>query len=253
MKISFYKYEGTGNDFILIDNRNQNFKFDSIDLIKKLCHRKWGIGADGLILIQKDKEVDFEMIYFNSDGSQSLCGNGSRCAIHFANHLGMIKDKTIFRAFDGIHEGYIRGNAIYFKMKDVESITQEDDGHFEMNTGSPHYITFVEDVNQIDVVGVGRKIRNSYQDGINVNFVQKKEDCIFVRTYERGVEDETFSCGTGVTACALVMGELGSKSPVIIHTRGGELKVEFKKVNNSFQEIYLIGPAQLVFTGEFIV
>ena len=252
MKIPFYKYEGTGNDFILIDNQNHQIDKLSVDLIKKLCHRKWGIGADGLILIQKDKEVDFEMIYFNSDGSQSLCGNGSRCAIHFAKHLGIIKDKTTFRAFDGIHEGYIKENDIYFKMKNVESIQKIKD-HFEVNTGSPHYITFVDNSNQIDVVSVGRKIRNLYEKGINVNFVEKKEDSIFVRTYERGVEDETLSCGTGVTACALIMGELGMKSPIHVQTLGGELKVEFSKINNMFQEIYLIGPARMVFTGEFIV
>jgi diaminopimelate epimerase len=253
MSYVFYKYQGTGNDFVMIDNREGLFDPENLDLVRKMCDRKFGVGSDGLMLIQDHEEADFELLYFNSDGSKSLCGNGSRCAVLFAKYLGIIKNETSFLAIDGIHHAWIIGNQVHLQMNDVESVEAGPD-YFYLNTGSPHFIKFVNSVTEVDVVGEGKRIR--YNDrfaekGTNVNFLETHDDRIYVRTYERGVEDETLSCGTGVTACALVAGLKGFKSPVTIRTKGGNLQVSFEKKKNGFTNIKLIGPAEYIFKGEW--
>jgi diaminopimelate epimerase len=251
--IPFFKYQATGNDFILVDNRDEIVQ-PTVELAKKLCDRKFGIGSDGLILIQKHDKSDFEMVFFNPDGSQSLCGNGSRCAVNFAQKLGLIENETTFLAFDGLHEAQIFPNKeVRLKMNNVQNVSHLADGTF-VDTGSPHLIVFTPTVKDCDVVQTGREIR--YNDtfkakGINVNFVEVKDNnSIFVRTYERGVENETLSCGTGVTASALASSEKGLVSPIHVSTKGGNLSVEFEKNNAAeFIEIYLLGPAKEVFSG----
>lgn len=253
MKIPFTKYQATGNDFVLIDNRNNQYAFTT-EQIEKICNRRFGVGADGLMLIEKHPSLDFNLVYYNSDGSQSLCGNGSRAAVAMAATLGLLKTKTTFNAYDGTHEAELlpSGN-IRLQMNPVSGVTQSGSDYF-IHTGSPHHLQFVPDVEKINVVETGRKIRYSEEykpTGTNVNFLQLlPHNTIMVRTYERGVEDETFSCGTGVTAAALAASFHGYKSPVHIKVKGGELDVEFKTGQaGTFNEIYLIGPAKMVFEG----
>lgn len=252
MILSFYKYQGTGNDFIIIDNRN--LQHYSKRLIQKLCDRRYGIGADGLMLIQNHAQHDFEMIYHNADGSQSLCGNGSRCAVHFAQYLGIIAHKTHFLTIDGSHEAFIKDDLIHLKMNNVSEI-QIINNDFFLSTGAPHYVKFVDNLKKFDIYQEGKALRYSkafQKEGTNVSFVEKKEGrMLFVRTYERGVEDETHSCGTGATAVALVASTKGWRSPIDITTRGGELSVCFESDGtHKFKNIYLIGPAVMVFKGE---
>jgi len=253
MNIHFYKYQATGNDFVLIDNRDNKLSF-SKEQIEKICNRKFGIGADGLMLIEKHSTLDFNLVYYNSDGSQSLCGNGSRAAVQFASFLGMVNGETAFNAFDGGHDAEILSNGIIrLKMNDVNGVREGGD-HFFINTGSPHYVKFVKDIQNFPVFEEGRKVRysDSYKPGgTNVNYVELLSgNTIFVRTYERGVEDETLSCGTGVTAAALAASFSGYTSPIKVKTRGGDLSVEFKSgQSGTFHEIYLIGPAKKVFEG----
>ncbi len=255
MLLEFYKYQGTGNDFIIIDNRQTQCLLSN-EQVKFLCNRHFGIGADGLMLLENEVSFDFKMIYFNSDGHlSSMCGNGGRCITAFAKHLGIVTDKARFFAVDGPHDALINNGQISLKMKDVKNAETGPD-YFFMDTGSPHYIKFVNDVNKMDVVTEGKKIRYSEayrEEGTNVNFVEKLDDGIFVRTYERGVEDETLSCGTGVTASALAASMKGicdAKNYCKIKTRGGELNVKFERVlSHSFYNIWLEGPAQFVFKG----
>jgi diaminopimelate epimerase len=264
MIIRFSKYHGTGNDFILIDNRSLLFRNlnESVKLIERLCHRRFGIGADGLILINSSNVADFEMIYFNADGKEgSMCGNGGRCSVAFANSLGLIKDKTFFNAIDGKHEALIiskdhDNTNVKLRMRDVTDVQRIDD-YFIIDTGSPHYIRFEKNVADLDVRKEGSKIRYSklfVEKGINVNFAEAFGDHIFVRTYERGVEDETLSCGTGSTATALaayVSGNIPDKNKCNIKTNGGNLTVHFNYINNSvFTDIWLEGPAVCVYKGE---
>jgi len=255
MTIPFYKYHGTGNDFIMIDNREGLLGPAFRNQIPALCHRHFGIGADGVILIQLHSDYDFEMVYYNPDGSQSLCGNGSRCAVAFARELKMVKDKAIFLAYDGEHSAFIKDELIYLSMTDIEKVdTLEED--FFVNTGSPHYIKLVQSIQNFDVLTQGRKIRNSEPfepNGTNVNFIELHVDdnSLHIRTYERGVEDETMSCGTGVTAAALIAAKLGFHSPVNVHAQGGNLQVSFhENAGGSYSDIHLIGPAVKVFQGE---
>lgn len=228
-----------------------------------MCNRRLGIGADGMMLINSHTEYDFEMVYFNSNGKEgSMCGNGGRCIVAFAHSLGMIKDKTIFLAMDGIHEAQIfndssnRNAAIRLKMADVADFKKSKD-HYEINTGSPHYVKFVENPDEIDIVSEGKKIRysNAFPDGTNVNFVNTGDDSIYVRTYERGVEDETLSCGTGVTASAIAAFLSGNfpSGAVDVKTRGGQLHVDFEKKDNLFRNVWLTGPATFVFKGEIVI
>jgi diaminopimelate epimerase len=257
MEISFYKYQGTGNDFIMIDDRADCFPDKDLTLIQRLCERRFGIGADGLILIRETKDYDFEMVYFNADGSQSMCGNGARCAVAFARLLGIIDKKANFLAIDGGHQAVISDEWIELEMRPVLSISDAGQDYF-VNTGSPHHVRFVENLDQYPVFEEGKKIRYS-QDyvpkGTNVNFVTPlANDSIQVRTYERGVENETLSCGTGVTACALVYGYQHQLQEVKIQTPGGNLKVRFtQSPDGSFQDIWLIGPAKQVFEGRIEV
>lgn len=261
MKIHFFKYQATGNDFVLVDNRSGRYSF-SIDQIKTVCDRKFGVGADGLMLIEKDPSVEFNLQYYNSDGSKSLCGNGSRAAVNLAASLGLLKGKGTFRAFDGLHNAErSKDGIVRLKMNDVLEVKKFGLDYF-INTGSPHLVRFVADVATFPVVEKGREIRHraDFQPGgTNVNFVELQGgNTIFVRTYERGVEDETLSCGTGVTAAALAATFEHIASPVSVKTLGGDLEVEFKAVpadpssgqGGTFHEIYLIGPAKLVFEGD---
>ena len=258
MIIKFYKYQGTGNDFIILDNRNNEYSSLTPLQINRLCDRRFGIGADGLMMLKNKEGYDFEMIYHNADGKEgSMCGNGGRCLVKFAYHLGIVETTYKFIATDGEHEAEIDNDGIVsLKMKDVNGIEDYHGDHI-LDTGSPHYIKMVGDVMAYDVYQKGKDIRYSSQfndKGINVNFVeQRDEDHIVVRTYERGVEDETFSCGTGVTASALVNyhNENGFNEVIVI-TKGGRLSVEFDKVGeNNFANIWLSGPAEKVFEGSY--
>ncbi len=257
MKITFYKYQGTGNDFIIIDNR-QGFAHFTTHQINFLCNRKFGIGADGLMLLNLLNGYDFEMVYYNADGKEStMCGNGGRCLTQFAKDIGIIKEKYVFMATDGVHEALFEQNGwVALKMKDVSTIATFNNDKI-VNTGSPHYVQQVENVSAKNVFADGREIRYSHAfaaEGINVNFVQPTPNGITVRTYERGVEDETLSCGTGVTACALVFSNENLHQRISIETLGGQLAVEFDKENDQhFTNIYLCGPATFVFKGEIDV
>ncbi len=251
MHLDFYKYQGTGNDFVMIDDRALVFPMENKKLIGHLCDRKMGIGADGVILIQNHPDLDFKMVYFNPDGSQSLCGNGSRCAIAFAKALGIIKEKTVFETTDGVHDAFFDGDIVHFHLHDVKEVSQFGQDWF-INTGSPHYVKIVESTDKVDIIPEGSSIRYSdrFEGGTNVNFVEKTKDGIVVRTYERGVENETLSCGTGVTACAIASSFFNYESPVKVATKGGELTVSFDQTeNNTFENIYLAGPAKFVFKG----
>ncbi len=249
MKIPFFKYEGTGNDFIMVDNRNRIFPLES-SLIARLCDRRFGIGADGLILLQEEEGFDFRMVYFNSDGREStFCGNGGRCVAAFARQLNLVKDSARFVARDGEHLAVFSENLVRLKMMNT-GLPREEKNGFSLFTGSPHFVCFVPDAAQADVFLEGRRIRQSFgEEGINVNFVEKKADRLLVRTYERGVEDETYSCGTGVTAAALISSLDGYSSPVLLETKGGELRVDFIKKDEGFTDVHLQGPARLVFSG----
>ncbi|KUJ52265.1 diaminopimelate epimerase [Chryseobacterium sp. JAH] len=252
--MEFYKYQGTGNDFVMLDNRSGKWDNLNIESIQKLCDRRFGIGADGLIKINNAEDVDFEVDYYNSDGSKSFCGNGARCSVAFANFLSIFKNnKTVFTAIDGLHEAEIDGDIVKLKMGDVDAINNDGDDSV-LDTGSPHYVKYVRDISNFNVFAEGNSIRNSenYQEkGINVNFVENiSDDEIFVRTYERGVEDETYSCGTGVTASALTFLQKSNLTSIKVKTLGGDLKVYAEKNGDSFREIWLEGPAKQVFSGK---
>lgn len=251
--MKFYKYQGTGNDFVMIDNRDLSFNKDK-NLIAQLCDRRFGIGGDGLILLENDEDTDFRMVYFNSDGGEStMCGNGGRCLVAFAHFLKIFDKKCTFNAIDGLHEAEINDGIVKLKMINVSEI-QRDKDNFVLNTGSPHFVQYVSDIENFDVYFNGNKIRNSEnykKEGINVNFVEEISDNeLFVRTYERGVEDETYSCGTGVTASALSYLQSKNIGEVKIKTLGGNLKVYADKNENGFSNIWLEGPAKQVFSGE---
>jgi diaminopimelate epimerase len=257
MIVQFHKYQGTGNDFVVIDNRKHEYASLTSDQIRRLCDRRFGIGADGLMLLNTKAGYDFEMKYFNADGREgSMCGNGGRCIVKFAYHLGIHRSEYKFLAFDGEHEAEIdTDGSVSLKMKDVDKVRKKH-GDFILNTGSPHYVKLVNDVMNEDVYKKGRDIRYSKdfeQDGINVNFVEQAgDDEIIVRTYERGVEDETYSCGTGVTASALVCyhNENGFNE-VEVKTLGGSLSVEFdRKDDDTYMNIWLTGPADKIFEGK---
>lgn len=255
----FYKYQGTGNDFVMIDNRTLHFPKENTSWIAHLCDRRKGIGADGLILLEKDTSTDFRMVYYNSDGREStMCGNGGRCIVRFAQHLGLIKDDCTFIAIDGLHRATLTTAAIALEMSDVPEINIEKDGVF-LNTGSPHHVVFVTDAKTTDVFSEGKTIRNSEKyapSGTNVNFVSPLADGHFlVRTYERGVEDETLSCGTGVTAATLALHATGQlrQNQAHIEVLGGHLSVSFTPFEQGYQDIVLTGPAQFVFQGTITI
>ena len=256
IRIQFNKYQGAGNDFIIIDAIKQNTPSLSQMTIEKLCNRKFGVGADGLICVEAHKELNFTMRYYNSDGKLgSFCGNGARCAVAFAKRHGYIDQVANFQAYDGRHRAKVSADGrIELHMADNNTLRLVDD-HYEVDTGSPHYVTFVEDVSDLDIVSAGKAIRYSskfYDDGINVNFVEIMNGDLFVATYERGVENETLSCGTGVTASALAYFEQSptkTEHYVLIHTKGGQFEVKALGGGSRFTDIWLIGPADFVFEG----
>lgn len=260
MKITFYKYQGTGNDFVIIDNRDLFFPKNDTKLINFLCDRRFGIGADGLMLLENDNSSDFKMVYYNADGNESsMCGNGGRCLVAFAKQLGVINDNTTFIAVDGLHHASIDANNIVsLQMIDVDNVTIDSQYVF-LNTGSPHHVQMAEDLKKLDVKHEGAKIRYSElygKAGSNVNFVSLTGENEFtIRTYERGVEDETLSCGTGATAVAIAMKKIGkaTSNEIIIHVEGGQLKVAFEEHDNGYKNVQLIGPAQFVFKGEIAI
>lgn len=257
MKHTFFKYQGTGNDFVMVDNRDNIFPKNDTKLVERLCDRRFGIGADGLILLENDGSTDFRMVYYNSDGNEStMCGNGGRCIVAFAKQLGVIDNETEFLAVDGRHHATIAEDGIVsLHMKDVNTVSVYENYVF-MDTGSPHHVEIVDDLDTMDVKAIGANIRYSGlygEKGSNVNFVAPAgNDKFSVRTYERGVEDETLSCGTGVTAVAIAMKVLGNTdaNEVTLVTPGGNLKVSFEQNGKQFNNVYLTGPATYVFSGE---
>jgi len=258
MTINFQKYQGTGNDFVLIDDGDKSFPEGDIELIKHICTTKFGVGSDGLMLIRNSAEADFEMIFFNPDGSKSLCGNGSRCAVHYAHKNNLGGTAGTFITTDGAHQYKVLSNdLIAIEMRDVHN-PEKHGGHWFIDTGSPHLVIQVPDADKVDVIREGRKWRNEPVfipiGGTNVNFVSEISDSgsFRVRTYERGVESETLSCGTGVTAVALVMNlEEKASKRAEIETRGGNLTVTFQRDGAHFKNIWLEGPVKFVFSGQF--
>jgi diaminopimelate epimerase len=256
MTLTFYKYQGTGNDFVIIDNRKLFFPKDDVKLISSLCERRFGIGADGLILLENDPLEDFKMVYYNADGNQStMCGNGGRCLVAFAKHLGIFDKKTSFNAVDGLHSAVIDSNNVSLQMADVSDIKKKPNSFF-LDTGSPHHVQLVENLKDFNVAKEGAKLRYGIYgaSGSNINFVEQQTDDIFaVRTYERGVEGETLSCGTGVTAVAIAMHSSGNTDHknITIQTEGGDLSVRFKNVQE-YTDVHLTGPTELVFKGEIV-
>mgnify|MGYP000884088573 CR=1 FL=1 len=256
MEYKLSKYQGTGNDFVMIDNRRNFFPKNNIQLIEKICDRRFGVGADGLILLENDADVDFKMVYYNSDGNESsMCGNGGRCIVAFAKMLKIINNKAIFIATDGLHHATILENGnVSLQMKEVDEVKIETDYVF-LNTGSPHHVLLVDDLDNLDVKTNGANIR--YSDlygraGSNVNFVKPiSENHFALRTYERGVEDETLSCGTGATAVAIAMNLIGKTVAKEIHldVQGGKLKVSFEKQNDIYTNVFLEGQDNFVFEG----
>jgi diaminopimelate epimerase len=263
--MKFYKYQGTGNDFIMLDQRKKSWILpEQTALISKLCDRRFGIGSDGIVVLKHHDKFDFEMIFYNPDGSQSMCGNGGRCAVAFAKQLKMIGKKCSFIAIDGPHEAVFKKTGkgkswIELKMKSIQNIENQENT-FVLNTGSPHYVQFVDDLSKCDITTTGKAIRYGERfgkiGGINVNLAEIKKEKITMQTYERGVESETLSCGTGVTAVALAAAVYLKKNigmqNLPISTKGGELSVRFnKKAAGDFDDVWLCGPAEKVFKGEF--
>ena len=252
--IDFYKYHGTGNDFIMIDNRQGVFSGDKVKFAQQWCSRRFGIGSDGVIFIENGDGVDFVMDFYNPDGSQSFCGNGSRCSVAFAKELGIVDIHATFKAIDGVHEAIVEGDSYCIHMGDVSGVEKIDNDQF-IHTGSPHYISYCENGDNREIVEFGKTIRYNDRfkaEGTNVNLVKEiNNNHIEVRTYERGVENETLACGTGVTAAALSYGfkhEL-DEAEVNVDVKGGKLQVKFQRKDDSFKDIWLIGPATFVFKG----
>lgn len=254
--INFFKYTGAGNDFVVLDNRDEWFDWENYALIEKLCDRKFGVGADGILLLQNKEGYAFEMLYANRDGSRgSMCGNGGRCITAFAHNLGIIQrdEKILFLGPDGDHEAVvIAPDRVQLRMKE-DVVVIEQDGLLFVDTGAPHYIQHVVELDQFPVVSEAQKFRDRVSDpkGVNVNYVEKLADGWHVRTYERGVEDETLACGTGATAVTLTLSREGkiSENSCVIHMPGGTLSVSFENEGESFKNIWLEGPAEFVFEG----
>lgn len=256
MQLEFYKYQGTGNDFVMIDNRSNIFPKENTQLVAHLCDRRFGIGADGLILLDSDTDTDFRMVYYNSDGNlSSMCGNGGRCLVAFAKKLNVIQDETTFIATDGLHYATVAADGIVsLQMIDVTEIKNTAEYSF-LNTGSPHHVQLVEDLEHYNVKENGAAIRYGAlygQQGSNINFVKKIDDTTFsLRTYERGVEDETLACGTGATAVAIAMNATGQTdlNAINLNVEGGKLAVSFDKKDGKYTNVFLKGPAEFVFKG----
>lgn len=254
----FYKYHGTGNDFIIVDNRDGNFDVTDVEKIKLLCHRHFGIGADGVILLENNEKSDFGMVYLNSDGSRgAMCGNGARCIVHFAHYiLKIVKDPhhVRFLAPDGEHEAEINGSIIRLKMRDMGNVTERNSLPFVYCGTTPHNIKFVENLENFPVFVEGKKLRYSDLDGVNANYVEIKNGAFNVRTYERGVEDETMACGTAATSVTIISHHLGILKENICHIKmpGGNLTVEFEEKDGLYTNIWLTGGAVCVFKGEWV-
>ena len=257
MEISFSKYQGTGNDFVMLNNMHGDYNSLSIEQVQFLCDRKLVVGADGLIKLSKKDGFDFEVEYYNADGSQSFCGNGARCSVAFAKSIGVIKNETSFYAIDGGHKAFVVDGQVRLEMLDVTSFEKSKEDYI-LDTGSPHYVKFLNKIDDLDIVEYGKSVRFSDRfkaEGINVNTIEKlSSNSVNVATYERGVEDETLSCGTGVTACALafMVSENKIEAKVEISTKGGKLAVEAKRNGEGFNDIWLTGPATFVFDGSII-
>jgi len=262
MVLRFYKFQANGNDFILIDNREKSFAV-SREMVARLCHRRFGIGADGLMLLGSSDTYDFVMQYFNSDGSLGeMCGNGGRSIAALAYTKGIAKREMQFMAGDGVHEVRVKGEDatgrifdVALKMQDVPKVQLLDDGLF-LNTGVPHFVQFVSDIESVDVAVSGSVLRNDVRfapEGANVDFVEIQKDRLFVRTYERGVEGETLSCGTGVTAAVMAAFLKTGHGIAKVHTRGGDFQVHFQKAEKGFEDVWLRGPAELVFEGTVLI
>jgi diaminopimelate epimerase len=258
MSTHFYKYQGAGNDFVLVDNRDLSFTETDAKTVSRLCNRRFGIGADGMMLLQNHDSYDFEMLYFNADGKPgSMCGNGGRCIVAFAKHLRIIDTETNFLAVDGPHYAKISENGkwVDLQMTDIDTIDKDGEAYV-LNTGSPHYVAMVQGLETLDVFKTGYDIRNNdtyKSEGINVNFVEDLGDHLFVRTFERGVEDETYACGTGVTAVALSMARHQNKTGHIstpVKVLGGNMNIHFDYDGRKFRNVFLCGPAEKVFEGD---
>jgi diaminopimelate epimerase len=263
MQIEFYKYQGTGNDFVMIDNRSGFFPKENVQLIAHLCDRRFGIGGDGLILLENEEiasklvmTADFKMVYYNSDGNpSSMCGNGGRCLVAFAKKLNVISDSCTFIATDGLHHATIAENGLVsLQMIDVPNVKITPEYTF-LNTGSPHHVVMLEDLENYNIKENGASIRYGSlygAAGSNINFVKQiNADTFSLRTYERGVEDETLSCGTGATAAAIAMNAIGKTNSTSVHlnVEGGKLEVSFDVIEGKFTNVFLIGPAEFVFKG----
>ena len=255
--IRFDKYHGAGNDFVMLDMTKTQFELD-VATVERLCNRRFGIGADGLIMVCKSTKGDFKMRYYNSDGREaSFCGNGSRCTVAFAYDKGIItKQETLFEAYDGMHHGSIisdNGDSKIVRMQMSNAKAEPHDGHILVDTGSPHYVTQVQDLETLDVKRLGSKIRydkSISENGVNVDFIHFDGTTIHIRTYERGVEDETLACGTGVTAAAIATAIWFGGEHFEVKARGGDLSVDLRRDNLIFSNITLTGPACHVFGGE---
>jgi diaminopimelate epimerase len=259
MKLQFYKYQGTGNDFIMIDNRSLFFPKTDVKLINKLCDRRFGIGGDGLILLEPSENEDFTMVYYNADGNEgSMCGNGGRCLVAFAKQLNIIENETTFNAVDGLHYATIKNGIVSLKMIDVNEIKLSNTHSF-LNTGSPHHVSFFDTISKVNVKELGANIRYGspyFEVGTNVNFAEQvAENSFKVRTYERGVEDETLACGTGVTAVAIAANKTSktTSNHIKIEVLGGNLEVSFDKKGENYTNVFLTGPAQFVFEGKISI
>ena len=253
----FFKYQGTGNDFTIVDNRESVFDVSNTSLITRLCDRKFGVGSDGLILLHNHAEYDFEMIYFNADATRATCGNGARCAVHLAHHLGIISNQSRFTMEGEEYVAFVENDRIRIGMVDVSEIEAFSEGHL-LNTGTRHFVRIVEGLAEYDVVNEGRTLRydSRFQPvGANVNFVEVKNGEVHMRIYEKGVENETLSSGTGATAVALTLAHTQDfTSPIPVHTRGGTLTVSFtRSASASFTQVYMAGPAEMVFQGTVFV
>lgn len=256
MQLEFYKYHGTGNDFVMIDNRSNSFPKENTQLVAHLCDRRFGVGADGLILLDNDSESDFRMIYYNSNGNlSSMCGNGGRCLVAFAKKLNLIKNETTFIATDGLHYATVAADGtVSLQMIDVKEIKNTPEYSF-LNTGSPHHVKLVSNLEHYNVKENGAAIRYGElygHEGSNINFVTKiNENTFSLRTYERGVEDETLACGTGATAVAIAMNATGKTdlNAINLNVKGGKLAVSFEKIDGKYTNIFLKGPAEFVFKG----
>lgn len=258
MQFRFEKWHGTGNDFVLVDDRQATFPVEDIAVVQRICDRHFGIGSDGLILLQQAlaPDSDFHMEFFNPDGSKSFCGNGSRCAYAFWSSLNGRVKSARFTAIDGVHHGAWRGDEVEVTLPDVdrpEKASEELNVDF-IHTGSPHLLVWVDDVEAVDLDTDAPPRRHTTHfgtGGTNVNYVQAYGPGLRMRTFERGVEAETLSCGSGVVAAALsAIGRRSAKAPVAVHTRGGNLSVEAKQAeDHRFEAVCLVGPATFVYRG----